>query len=140
MLCLENVFKTVRFIPIGLDMMVSIDENFSSSDAYNTIIETIKEYFSYDNNNYFHSIGNTLSGPVISNIINQNIQGYGIKDIVYNTNFTTLNSLDAEILAQSYFFLLDDSILDQLKELEQENANIVGIYDMFALKVSTVII
>lgn len=135
MICLENIFKKIRFIPIGIDMILSINNNFSLGSALDKVLSIIIDNFKYNNINYMHTIGSQITGPIISNIINQNAQGYGIENITFNTNFNIINNIDSELLAQSYFFVLDDIILDQLKTLEEENSNIEGIYNMFALKI-----
>lgn len=133
MIGLEQWIKSINFIPKGLSIQLVVKKNYSLANAVSAIRELLLTEFSYNNTNYEHTIGSMMTNQEIKNIINTIANLYGISQINFNTTEET--SQDSE---DNYRFILDQTVYDQLKALENKYSVLNGLSNTYKFEVTAI--
>lgn len=134
---LQNIIKNISFFPIGLELLIYVDKNYSLSDVQNDGESILRRYFEYDNANYEHTIGVELNEDLMRNILNKELTEYGVQSMEFvNASYT--ESLTEVQIANTYFFFLPDTFIQSILELESTNLNLTGLSDLFKIKITAV--
>lgn len=129
MIGLENLIKRITFVPQGLSVQLIIKKGFPLANAIQNVYNILYQYFSYDNKNYNHTIGNAISEMEVKNVINKIALENGIVDVKITTPSYTPDKL-------TYYFLLDQSIYNQLVTLEQQYTELQNLSSEFKVEVT----
>ena len=130
---IEPLIKKVNFNPLGINLLLTFSTTAQVENVLNNIEETIVNNYSYNNTNENIKIGEIFSLDLINNKLVETFANYGL----VGAKITDINSLlDESPIGNDYYFICPPVLATNLKTLEIQYPNIVGIADKYEMKVS----
>ena len=123
--------KKVNFKPLLLEIEVSPNKGYSREQA---IQDTLR--FSYDNFSYNTmipeiSIGTGFSIKTLETYLNNKL----ILSSVERSRISIPNDDLLDSVGNQYYFILNESFMNRIRDVETEYTQLVGLYDSYKLRV-----
>ena len=134
MMGFHHLLRKVDFIPIGLEIDMNVRKGYSPSTAVATTKQLLLDNFGYENFNYNHFIGEGFIYSDVNTLINRGDLNQGVDSCVLVSPADSIP--DTSFYENVYYFVLPEFILDQIYFLEQQNAQISGVADMYKVKIN----
>ena len=131
MMAIEPLLKKVNFKPLLLEIEVSPNKGYSREQA---IQDTLR--FSYDNFSYNTmipeiSIGTGFSIKTLETYLNNKL----ILSSVERSRISIPNDDLLDSVGNQYYFILNESFMNRIRDVETEYTQLVGLYDSYKLRV-----
>jgi len=136
LLGLENIIKDINFIPIGFDVDVYVRSGFSKVSAKEFVYNQIVNNFKYNNTYEDYQINELVNNNDLSSIIMPYAGDFGITNVLIRSG--TFRFIEPQNDLKNYYFILDSNLLNYIKNIESNYANILGVSDNYKITVNVI--
>jgi len=133
---LEHIIKNVDYAPVGGLLELQISPGFSEKKIYDKSFDIIQKYLGYNNINMNHTIGTKIDENLIRSVLLRNLaQDYGLEDVRFIPSHNYFEELTEEEIDNTYFFVPNDIMVREIRQIEEDNAELNGLTSIFQMRV-----